>query len=336
MAGTAHWRIRVWVMILLVTAMSALPVAAHAQGQVHIVQRGENLSRIATYYGTTVQAIMSANGLSNPNFVWVGQRLTIPGSGGGGYASGGGGGGGTHVVSYGENLSQIARRYGTTVQAFMSANGLSNPNFVWVGQRLTIPGGSGGGNSRGGGSVPAGGSVHVVRQGETLYSIARYYGSTASAIAAANGLKSQNFIWVGQRLHIPSGSAGGGSVSASDSGGGAKWIDVDLSGQTVRAYQGNTVVRSMMVSTGIARYPTPPGTFKIYAKYPSVTMSGPGYYLPGVPHTMFFYRGYALHGTYWHSNFGTPMSHGCINLTQGDAAWLYSWASVGTSVVIHW
>jgi LysM repeat protein len=331
MAEKALWRMRIWVLMLLFTVMLALPVAAHAQGQVHIVQRGENLSRIAAYYGTTVQAIMSANGLGNPNFVWVGQRLTIPGSGGGG-----GGGGAIHVVSYGENLSQIAGRYGTTVQAIMSANGLSNPNFVWVGQRLTIPGGSGGGSSRGGGSAPAGGSVHVVRQGETLYSIARYYGSTASTIAAANGLQNQNFIWVGQRLRIPSGGAGSSPVSAGDSGGGAKWIDVDLSGQTVRAYQGNTVVRSMVVSTGIASYPTPPGTFKIYAKYPSVTMSGPGYYLPGVPHTMFFYRGYALHGTYWHSNFGTPMSHGCINLTQGDAAWLYGWASVGTPVVIHW
>jgi lipoprotein-anchoring transpeptidase ErfK/SrfK len=111
---------------------------------------------------------------------------------------------------------------------------------------------------------------------------------------------------------------------------------VDLSSQTVRAYQGNTAVRSMVVSTGIARYPTPTGRFRIYAKYPSVTMSGPGYYLTGVPHTMYFYRGYALHGTYWHRNFGRPMSHGCINLTRGDAAWMYSWAPVGTLVVIHW
>jgi len=99
---------------------------------------------------------------------------------------------------------------------------------------------------------------------------------------------------------------------------------------------GNSVVRTMIVSTGVARYPTPRGRFRIYSKYRAVNMSGPGYYLPGVPHTMFFYRGYAIHGTYWHSNFGTPMSHGCINLTRADAAWLYSWAPVGTSVVIHW
>jgi len=118
-------------------------------------------------------------------------------------------------------------------------------------------------------------------------------------------------------------------------GSAGKWIEVDLSSQTTRARIGNKVVRSMRVSTGISRYPTPTGRFRIYAKYPAVTMSGPGYYLPRVPHTMFFYRGYALHGTYWHSNFGHRMSHGCINLKRADAAWLYRWAPKGTLVVIH-
>jgi lipoprotein-anchoring transpeptidase ErfK/SrfK len=92
----------------------------------------------------------------------------------------------------------------------------------------------------------------------------------------------------------------------------------------------------MVVSTGTASHPTPTGTFRVYAKYRAIAMSGPGYYLPGVPHTMFFYSGYAIHGTYWHNNFGTPMSHGCINLTKADAAWLYSWTPMGTKVVIHW
>ena len=64
-------------------------------------------------------------------------------------------------------------------------------------------------------------------------------------------------------------------------------------------------------------------------------MSGPGYYLPDVPYVMYFYDGYGLHGTYWHSNFGTPMSHGCVNLSIPDAEWLYNWADVGTLVNIH-
>ncbi len=65
-------------------------------------------------------------------------------------------------------------------------------------------------------------------------------------------------------------------------------------------------------------------------------MRGPGYDLPGVPYTMYFYKGYALHGTYWHNNFGHPMSHGCVNLRTSDAGWLFNWASVGTPVVTHW
>jgi lipoprotein-anchoring transpeptidase ErfK/SrfK len=141
-------------------------------------------------------------------------------------------------------------------------------------------------------------------------------------------------IYVGQRLRISGKSSGGGSSGSS--GGAGKWIEVDLSSQRTYAHQGDAIVRTMIVSTGIARYPTPTGQFRVYAKYPAVAMSGPGYYLPGVPHTMFFYRGYALHGTYWHNNFGHPMSHGCINLTRADAAWLYSWTPNGTLVVIHW
>jgi LysM repeat protein len=334
-AATLRCATAALVLALLLSAL-ILPSAAEAQGLTHIVQPGENLTQIAARYGTTVQAIMSANGLSNPNFVWVGQRLAIPGTGGGASTSGGGSGG-VHVVQWGETLYSIARRYGTTAAALAAANGLGNANFIYAGQRLTIPGAGGsGGSSRGGGTAPTSGAVHVVQRGETLYSIARRYGTTAAALATTNGLSNPNVIYVGQRLTITS---GGGTSSSSSSASGStadRWIDVDLSAQRVHAYQGNAVVRTMVVSTGIASYPTPPGRFQIYAKYPSVTMSGPGYYLPGVPHTMFFYRGYALHGTYWHSNFGTPMSHGCINLTKADAAWLYNWASVGTSVVIHW
>lgn len=116
---------------------------------------------------------------------------------------------------------------------------------------------------------------------------------------------------------------------------GERWIDVDLSEQRVYAYEGDVVVNSFIVSTGTWRYPTVTGQFRIYVKLRYTDMAGPGYYLPDVPYTMYFYKGYALHGTYWHNNFGTPMSHGCINLRTSDAEWLFNWASVGTLVNVH-
>lgn len=126
------------------------------------------------------------------------------------------------------------------------------------------------------------------------------------------------------------------SVQYAAEGNGERWIDVNLSEQRVYAYEGDVVVNSFVVSTGVAQTPTVTGKYKIYVKVPVQDMSGPGYYLRDVPWVMFFYDDYGLHGTYWHNNFGTPMSRGCVNLTIGDAAWLFNWASVGTVVNVHY
>jgi lipoprotein-anchoring transpeptidase ErfK/SrfK len=93
------------------------------------------------------------------------------------------------------------------------------------------------------------------------------------------------------------------------------------------------------------------GEFNIYWKLESTLMAGPNYYLPDVPYTMYFYGGYALHGAYWHNNFGQPMSHGCVNLSIADSQTLFEWAdpvippgqtqvvataeNPGTLVVVH-
>lgn len=114
-----------------------------------------------------------------------------------------------------------------------------------------------------------------------------------------------------------------------------RWIDVDLGRQRVTAYEGAEPIASFLVSTGVRYYPTVQGQFRIFRKLRSTTMAGPGYYLPGVPWTMYFYKSYALHGTYWHNNFGHPMSHGCVNLRTPDAEWLYNFGSVGTLVNVH-
>ena len=120
------------------------------------------------------------------------------------------------------------------------------------------------------------------------------------------------------------------------SNGGEHWIDVDLSQQRVYAYEGDTVVNTFVVSTGTWQTPTVTGKYHIWIKLLSTTMTGPGYYLPNVPYTMYFYKGYGLHGTYWHNNFGTPMSHGCVNLRTDDAEWLYNFSVVGTLVNVHY
>jgi lipoprotein-anchoring transpeptidase ErfK/SrfK len=117
---------------------------------------------------------------------------------------------------------------------------------------------------------------------------------------------------------------------------GERWIDVDLSNQRLVAYEGDTPVYWVTVSTGLPGTPTVTGQYRIYVKYPAQTMSGPGYYLPDVPYVMYFYLGYGIHGTYWHNNFGQPMSHGCVNTPTPDAQWLYNWAEVGTLVNVHY
>jgi lipoprotein-anchoring transpeptidase ErfK/SrfK len=110
-----------------------------------------------------------------------------------------------------------------------------------------------------------------------------------------------------------------------------RWIRVDLSEQLVIAYEGDQPIRGFVVSTGLPGTPTVTGTFNIRVKVRSQTMSGGsalnGYYnLPNVEWVQYFYADYGFHGTYWHNNFGNPMSHGCINMTNADAKWLFDWA----------
>ncbi len=116
---------------------------------------------------------------------------------------------------------------------------------------------------------------------------------------------------------------------------GERRIEVDLSDQTLTAWQGDVAVLHTAVSTGRAEYPTVTGTWPIRIKLRSTRMIGPGYDTPDVPWTMYFFRGYAVHGAYWHNNFGTPVSHGCVNMRPDEAKLLFDWASVGTNVTVH-
>lgn len=110
-----------------------------------------------------------------------------------------------------------------------------------------------------------------------------------------------------------------------------KWIEVSLDEQKLRAWEGNTLVLEFPISSGLWS-PTPKGTFSIWHKTRSQKMEGGSkalgtyYNLPNVPNNMFFYKGYAIHGAYWHNNFGHPMSHGCVNAPLASAAQLFEWA----------
>jgi len=121
-----------------------------------------------------------------------------------------------------------------------------------------------------------------------------------------------------------------------------KRIVISIQDQTLTAYEKDTVVLKTLISSGLLEIDkkshdisteTPLGSFRIRTKYPvrhmgdgHLTDDPEAYELPGVPWTMFFHEsGYALHGTYWHNNFGTRMSHGCVNMRNEDARWLFRW-----------
>lgn len=121
-----------------------------------------------------------------------------------------------------------------------------------------------------------------------------------------------------------------------------KYIQISLENQTLYAYDEGELIDSFLISSGVASHPSPTGDFKVYSKIISTRMTGfygagsaDNYDLPGVPFVLSFYGPYTIHGTYWHNNFGQPMSHGCINMYTPDAEWVYNWAPIGTPVVIE-
>lgn len=125
-------------------------------------------------------------------------------------------------------------------------------------------------------------------------------------------------------------------------GGGEVWVDINLSWQYMTIYQGNNILLELYVSTGRDGWDTPTGTFYVNRMLVSDTMignniQGESWYVPDVPHAMYFTNnGHAIHGTYWHNNFGTRLSHGCVNMPEWAAAYLYSIAYVGMRIEIHY
>jgi len=165
---------------------------------------------------------------------------------------------------------------------------------------------------------------------------------TTTKVAAPDGVPTYDealFVEPEPETGVGSGDASSGPGPIQ---GGDKEIVVSISSQAMWAYEDGSLIISSLVSTGVGAVPetvTPIGYFSIWAKYESQTMEGTisdeYYKVEDVPDVMYFdYAGNALHGAYWHNNFGSPMSHGCINLPLDVAAFLFDWAPEGTAVTV--
>jgi LysM repeat protein len=174
------------------------PTASPPSGQTtYTVRTGDTLYSIALRFGVTVQDLMAANGITNPNYIRVGQVLIIPDPN----ATPTPTPTGTpqpsptvYIVRPGDTLYSLARRFGTTVEAIARDNNIVNPHLIYVGQRLVIHGTP---------TTPPCTRTHVVRYGETLTSIASRYGTTVWTLAQLNNLANPNLIYAGQLLVIP-------------------------------------------------------------------------------------------------------------------------------------
>lgn len=122
---------------------------------------------------------------------------------------------------------------------------------------------------------------------------------------------------------------------------GGRWVEVNLAEQTVAVYENEVMIFATVISSGIPGQWTQPGLFQAYKKKANETMSGSFtsdrsdfYYLEDVPWTIYFDQSRAFHGTYWHNGFGVPQSRGCVNLSPGDARWVFDWIEEGDWIFV--
>ncbi len=189
---------RLWIIALVFGVVSLWTGPVLAQGGTeHVVRTGESLAQIAALYDVSVADMMAKNGLTDPDFIYVGQTLTIPSQDYAGTMS-------YYTVQAGDTLGDIAARIGTSVQALASANNLTNVDAIYVGQVLNVPGGSAGVLP----SVPSSAcsAYYTVKWGDTLSAIAWRYGVSTRTLVQANRLYGDT-IYAGQQLCVPGGTA---------------------------------------------------------------------------------------------------------------------------------
>lgn len=257
-----------------------------------------------------------------------------------------------YTVQPGDTLFLLAGKHGMSLSRLMAINGLSSEEWLQMGQELLVP------HTLAPAPLSAHAvsalqppapfaetgqvrpAFHTVQAGELLEEIAAWYGVNPAALARLNGMPNGSVPEPGQALRVP--SAEGLELLEGMDGRldedryptfSERWIEVDLKEQLAIAYEGVVPVRVFVISSGVASSPTVTGEFRIWVKIGMQDMrggsraAGDAYHVTEVRHVQYFHEDYGFHGTYWHTNFGTPMSRGCVNMTEADAQWLFQWAT---------
>jgi murein DD-endopeptidase MepM/ murein hydrolase activator NlpD len=196
-------KLSIFLLLLILTTTVIAQEATPTGITIHVVQRDETLSEIALRYGTTIEAIVTANSLLNPNNLQVGQRLVIPSNANvndPGIII-------THIIQPGETLQMIAARYNSTLESLARLNNVTSSTALYLGQEIIVKQGAAGT------LPPEELSLHTVQPDETLLQLAIRYQLPLDELATVNGLSSRDPLQDGQQLIIPNSSSAGAFVS---------------------------------------------------------------------------------------------------------------------------
>lgn len=245
-----------------------------------------------------------------------------------------------YTVQRGDTLHGLAQRYGTTVEAILQANALRDPSLIYQGQQLIIPANIDEMLPYQLVSPATPRATYTVQPGDTLIGIALRFGTTVRELAEANDLDQWTLIFAGQQLKLPSATLG---VSGEPIPPGLKRIEVDVSEQRMRVYEGDRLIWDWPASTGLPGFPTRYGRFHVLDKIP-LAYSRPwqlwmpnwlGIYWAGGSengiHSLPIINGQKL----WAGYLGSRISYGCVVIGTEEGEMLFNWADVGTTVEIH-
>jgi LysM repeat protein len=385
-------RVSAALFMIFALALAGVPGGASAapsgDSTIYTVQPGDRLVDIAARFGVSASAIVRANGLTNADTIFPGQKLIIPAPGATPAAAvptvtpaatTSAREAVTYAVQLSDTLASIARKFGVSAAAIQQANGISNADLIWVGQKLLIPDAATSAATpaptepSSGTAVPLPSTpsaqappnstpapqptntpqpepttaplptqnIHVVQAGETLSQIARRFGVSVEAIVSTNGLGSPDMIRAGMKLIIPSKD---GAASTGPTARATKFV-ASISQQRCWLYSGETVIARWICSTGRRGSVTRPGEYKIQSKLPKAYGSTWNIWMPfwlGI-----YWAGASENGIHglpwdatsgvqiWSGNVGKPITYGCVMLDNVNAKMLYDMAWIGMPVIIR-